>query len=93
MPAGDWRPFFQDRAPEGNELTAYDRQQCALYFRVLDAHAGGATWQEIAVAIFGINPQEESERAERVVRGHLARAQWMSKRGFRLLTESLSFVG
>jgi hypothetical protein len=81
-------PFFEDRAPEAQDLTAYDETHAKTYLRLLDAAADGAEWQEVAKIVFGIDPEREPERAKTMHHSHLARARWIAERGFRQLLES-----
>ena len=76
---------FEDVAPSGDELTAYDRAHVKLYMRLLDATADGADWREAVQVIFGIDPEAEPDRAKRVNDTHLARAEWMTHSGYRQL--------
>lgn len=76
---------FDDEAPEGDALTAYDRAHVKLYMRLLDATAEGADWREIVEILFGIEPALDPDRARRVYESHLARARWMSASGYRHL--------
>ncbi|MBA4806392.1 DUF2285 domain-containing protein [Brevundimonas sp.] len=76
---------FEDAAPSGAELTAYDRAHVKLYARLLDAAADGADWREAVQVLFNIDPVREPERARHVHDSHLARAQWMTHTGFRHL--------
>lgn len=76
---------FEDTAPSGNELTAYDRAHVKLYMRLLDATADGADWREVVQVLFGIAPDAEPDRAKHVHDTHLARAQWMTHTGYRHL--------
>ena len=76
---------FEDVAPSGDELTAYDRAHVKLYMRLLDATADGADWREAVQVIFGIDSEVEPDRAKHVHDTHLARAQWMTLSGYRQL--------
>ncbi|MDK1389723.1 DUF2285 domain-containing protein [Sinorhizobium sp. 8-89] len=78
-------PSFLDEPPQKPALTTYDRQHMKLYTRLLDAAADGATWQEAAAVLFGIDPLLEPVRARKVHDGHLARARWVSESGYRQL--------
>ena len=73
---------FDDRAPEGAQLTAYDERHFATYLRLLDAAEEGADWREVVQVIFGLDPELEPERARTVHDTHLARARWMSRAGY-----------
>ena len=58
------------------------------YIRLLDADADGVTWEEASRSILHIDPETEPERARRAHRTHLARAQWMTRVGYRhILTD------
>lgn len=76
---------FDDAAPTGAELTAYDRAHMKLYMRLLDAAADGADWREVVQVLFGIDPEIEPDRARRVHDSHLERARWMTHTGYRHL--------
>ena len=79
---------FQDQPPTDARLTDYDRAHLATYLRLLDAETEGASWEEVAVIIFGIDPKTDHARAELVYQSHLARAHWMTENGFRNLIRS-----
>ena len=79
------RSDFLDSPPDSTELTDYDCVHMKEYMRVHDAAADGADWREAARVIFGIDPAAEPERAKRVHDSHLARARWMTERGYRQL--------
>lgn len=74
---------FDDMAPSGQELTAYDRSHIKLYMRLLDAAADGAKWQEVVEILFGIDPTVNPARAQAVHDSHLARAKWLAETGYR----------
>ncbi len=76
---------FLDQPPESATLTDYDRTHMKLYLRLLDAATDGAAWQEAVSILFGIDPEQNPERARRVHESHLARARWMTEHGYRLL--------
>lgn len=78
-------PAFLDQAPDTDKLTDYDRKHFKLYMRLLDAKADGADWTEAVQVLFGLDPAQEPERARRIHDSHLARAQWMTEHGYRLL--------
>ncbi|MFG1480584.1 MULTISPECIES: DNA -binding domain-containing protein [Xanthobacteraceae] len=82
---------LEDKAPSGQELTAYDRMHIKLYMRLLDATADGADWREIVTILFGIDPTQEPDRARAVHDSHLARARWLAESGYRdLLSQRLN---
>jgi hypothetical protein len=77
-----------DQAPTADKLTDYDRLHLITYIRLLDADAGGMPWEEASHSILQIDPETEPERARRAHRTHLARAQWMTRVGYRhILTD------
>ncbi|WP_419910380.1 DNA -binding domain-containing protein [Hoeflea sp.] len=76
-------PDFVDAPPLCDFVTDYDRAQVRLYARLLDAEADGAALAEIARILFGIDAQDDPERARNVHDRHLARARWMAQNGYR----------
>ena len=76
---------FLDQPPESATLTDYDRVHMKLYLRLLDAATDGAAWQEAVSILFGIDPEQNPERARHIHDSHLARARWMTEHGYRLL--------
>ncbi len=74
-----------DSAPSSNELTDYDRDHLGLYLRLLDAKAAGAGLDEMARIVLKLDPVREPARARAIVTSHLERAEWMTRRGYRLL--------
>lgn len=72
-----------DIAPTNTHIVDYDRAQGIVYLRLLDAEKEGATWEEAAKIILGIDPTREPERAKRAYDTHLARAKWMTKSGYK----------
>ena len=76
---------FLDQPPESPALTPYDRTHVKLYLRLLDADTDGADWREAVALLFGIDPDREPERAQRVHHSHLTRARWMTEHGYRQL--------
>lgn len=76
---------FEETAPTGPELTAYDREHVKLYMRLLDAEADGADWREVASVVFGLDPVREPSRAQAVHASHLSRARWLAESGYREL--------
>lgn len=76
---------FDDSPPESARVTSYDERHFVTYLRLLDAAAEGADWRESVHIVFGIDPEREPERARLVHDSHLARARWMTEKGFRHL--------
>lgn len=78
-------PPVADLAPDAETLTAYDQSHLVTYVRLLDAHAEGADWTEVARLVLHIDPATEPTRARRAWESHLARAKWMTEQGYRHL--------
>ncbi|HWK51796.1 DNA -binding domain-containing protein [Pseudorhodoplanes sp.] len=74
-----------DQPPNVPHLTPYDEEHIVSYLRLLDADREGADWREAVKVIFGIDPDQEPDRARRVHDSHLARARWMTTTGYREL--------
>jgi hypothetical protein len=75
-------PPIADQAPDVSALTAYDQEHALVYIRLLDAEADGADWMEVSVTVLRIDPIREPARAHRVWESHLARAKWMTEKGY-----------
>ena len=81
-------PDVDDEAPTGFDLiTPYDEVHFVTYLRLLDADADGADWTEVARIVLHRDPTTDAARTRRCWESHLARAQWMTKRGYRRLLE------
>ena len=78
-------PPISDEVPTPDELTTYDRDHFVTYLRLLDAEQGGADWSEVASVVLKIDPDREPLRARRAWESHLARAKWMTRRGYQHL--------
>ncbi|HEV2549420.1 MAG TPA: DUF2285 domain-containing protein [Stellaceae bacterium] len=76
------RPILADTAPIEDRLTAYDRANLITYLRLLDAAAEGAEWTEVARVLLEIDPVEQPGRAKVRYDSHLARARWVTDRGY-----------
>jgi hypothetical protein len=80
-------PDVDDEAPDGPDITVYDEAHFVTYLRLLDAERDGAHWTEVARIVLHRDPASEELRTRRCFDSHLARAQWMTKRGYRRLLE------
>jgi Uncharacterized conserved protein (DUF2285) len=78
-------PSFDDSPPASARVTRYDERHFVTYLRLLDAADEGADWREAVRIVFGIDPEREPGRARLVHDSHLARARWMTEKGFRHL--------
>ncbi|WP_114391250.1 DNA -binding domain-containing protein [Notoacmeibacter marinus] len=76
---------YLDEPPDSATLTTYDRAHVKLYMRLLDAEADGADWREVVSVLFAIDPDDDPDRARQVHASHLARARWMTERGYHQL--------
>ncbi|MGK0492679.1 MAG: hypothetical protein ACJASD_002919 [Sphingomonas echinoides] len=76
---------MDDIAPTAAILTGYDERHLVTYLRLLDADSDGADWQEVAKLVLRIDPATEPDRARRAWETHLARARWMTEKGYRHL--------
>ncbi len=80
-------PAFDDCPPDHPHVTPYDERHFRTYLRLLDAAEEGADWREVVQILFGLDAEREPERAHTVHDGHLARARWMSRVGYRDLLQ------
>ncbi|MER9032361.1 DUF2285 domain-containing protein [Mesorhizobium sp. M0674] len=80
-----FQPAVADEVPWAESLTAYDDEHFTIYLKLLDACAGNASEEEMAQAILGIDPVQDSDRAQKAVRSHLARAHWLVVAGYKEL--------
>lgn len=80
-------PDVDDEAPTGDKITLYDERHYVTYLRLLDAQAEGADWTEVARIVLHRDPLAEKERTYRCWQSHLARAQWLSREGYRRILE------
>lgn len=76
-------PAFKDAPPQASTVSEYDKRHLITYLQLLDAAEEGADWREAVSIIFGIDPSSDPQRAKRVHDAHLARAQWMTKSGYK----------
>ena len=78
-------PIIADEVPWSESITDYDESHYVVYLRLLDATKDGASADEMARVVLGIDPAREPDRAEKAVSSHLRRAQWMCEKGYRHL--------
>jgi hypothetical protein len=72
-------------APSASEITDYDRRHLVTYSRLLDAVRDGADKETIVRDVLKLARDTAPERRERAYASHLARAEWMTEQGSRLL--------
>ena len=82
MTEPDPAPEITDEVPWSNHVTEYDDRNEAIYLRFLDANAEGASKEDIAKDILGIDPANEPDRARKALDSHFARARWMTEVGY-----------
>ncbi|WP_312808459.1 DNA -binding domain-containing protein [Agrobacterium cavarae] len=80
-------PDVEDLAPEEPDVTLYDEAHFVTYLRLLDAETDGADWTEVARIVLRRDPLAETARTRICWESHLARAQWMTKIGYRRILE------
>ena len=80
-------PDVEDEAPTGPDITIYDEEHFVTYLRLLDADKEGADWTEVARIVLHRDPSTDPARTRRCWESHLARAQWMTKTGYRRILE------
>ena len=83
-------PIIADEVPWSDQLTEYDEEHFITYLRLLDADAEGASKEEMARIVLGIDAAKEPERACKALESHLARARWMTEHGYRDLLKGSS---
>ena len=86
MPSRQHR--IADAPPYDAAVTVYDRNHLKLYMRLLDASEAGATLEDVASLLLGIDANKEPERARQVHDSHLSRARWMTEQGYRELLKN-----
>lgn len=80
-------PDVEDEAPSSPQVTLYDEAHFVTYLRLLDAQSDGADWTEVARIVLHRDPVAEEARSRRCWESHLARAQWMTRQGYRRILE------
>ena len=81
------KPTFKDSPPLTDRVNSYDEAHLVTYLRLLDAAEEGADWREVAAIVFGLDVDVDPDRAKCIHDSHLARARWMTEKGYRHLLE------
>jgi hypothetical protein len=68
--------------PTPDEITLYDEAHFVTYLRLLDAETDGASWEEAARIVLGLDPDHDRASAMHIHNKHLARAKWMTTNGY-----------
>ena len=71
--------------PASPTFTAHDAVHFSTYMQLLTFSSGGASTDEMALEVLGIDPDQDPERAERAVEAHLIRANWLLTSGYKEL--------
>jgi hypothetical protein len=82
-------PLLLDVPPESDQLTEYDREHFATYLFLLDCSAGDMDWRDAMTQLIGDDAKTDPGKAKTMYDSHLARAQWMSRTGYRQLLRVL----
>ena len=80
-------PDVADTVPWSEGITPYDEEHFVTYLRLLDADTDGAEWAEVARIVLHRDACSEPDRTRRCWEDHLARARWMTAKGYRKLLE------
>jgi len=75
-------------APSGDTVLDYDRRNLLIYAELLDAVDAGVDWREGSLAILGIDPAADADRARCCWDSHLARARWIVGEGLAAAIEA-----
>ena len=86
-------PDVSDMVPWSEDITSYDESHLVTYLRLLDAEAEKAEWSDVARIVLHRDPLAEPERTRRCWEDHLARARWMTSKGYRKLLEQAAIEG
>ena len=76
-------PEIADEVPWADHVTEYDERHLIVYLRLLDARAAGASAEDMARIVLGIDPGKEPRRAKSALETHMSRARWMTKHGYK----------
>lgn len=68
--------------PTPPSFTAYDAANFTSYMHLLTLASGGASPEEIARDVFGVDPECDPQVAEKIVDAHLKRANWLLVSGY-----------
>ena len=83
MSSVELKPEIADAVPWSEKLTDYDERHLIVYLRLLDAINAGASNDDMARIILGIDPTKEPARASSALETHISRARWMTEHGYR----------
>ena len=69
-------------------LTDRDRAYASVYVQLLDATAAGVGWQTVAKDVLKLDPRMDANSAKKIFDRFHARADWMTRVGYKLLLKS-----
>jgi Uncharacterized conserved protein (DUF2285) len=75
-------PDILAEPPTPDEVTEYDKAHFVTYLRLLDAETDGASWEEVAKIVLGLDPDHDRTTAMHIHGNHLNRARWMTTNGY-----------
>ncbi|AQQ05385.1 hypothetical protein B0E33_18865 [Roseibium algicola] len=79
-------PTEQSRlSPSSDHFTAYDAAHFSTYMQLLTFASDHASIDEMAQAVFGIDPATDPAHARQMVEAHLKRANWLLASGYKEL--------
>jgi hypothetical protein len=76
-----------DPLPWSQQITQYDEEHFVTYLRLLDAEAAGLSEGDMCRTILELDPIRYPEKSSRILRDHMRRAKWMTKRGYKVLLQ------
>ncbi|HEY0105163.1 MAG TPA: DUF2285 domain-containing protein [Rhizomicrobium sp.] len=71
--------------PWTEKLSDYDRRNIDLYARLLHDESEGASDDDLARGVFGLDPYRDRARVLAILRSHLRRAHWIADTLFPML--------
>lgn len=81
------RSQYRRRSADWRYITPYDEPHFATHLSLLDVETDGTDWIEVVRFVLHRDPATDAERSRRRWESHLARARWMTKRGYRRILE------
>jgi hypothetical protein len=73
---------LRNAPPHADTVTDYDLAFANHYLRLLAAQDEGASWEEAASLVLGLDCAADLEHARKVHAAHLERAKWISRCGY-----------
>jgi hypothetical protein len=76
---------LSDAPPTSEKITDYDEAHFPAYMFLLDWSAAGVNWCDTMIELMGDEVLSDPARAKSIYDTNLARAQWFTHTGWRLL--------